>query len=341
MSRSVPLSSLRCRCSSLLPRHQRPPPLQLLSSHPLSLSLASPFSSSASRKHTNPLNLPRPPIANAPSTQRSRPPPGAPAPTLPRMSRGLPTRRPIAGVGKIIAVASGKGGVGKSTTAVNLAATLSAHAGLRVGILDADLFGPSIPLMLNLRNHEPETTDAGLLKPLVNYGVKAMSMGFLVPEGDAVVWRGLMVMKALEQLLREVDWAGLDVLVIDMPPGTGDTQLTITQQVPVDGAIIVSTPQDISLADAKKGAAMFGKVDVPVRMLRGKISQQIILQSLDAFFLTPVIPHFPTLRANSSLFVKRSSAWCKTCRSTSATLAGTCRTLLARAASHALPVKWA
>ncbi|KAJ3160109.1 hypothetical protein HDU88_008347 [Geranomyces variabilis] len=180
------------------------------------------------------------------------------------MSRGLPTRRPIAGVGKIIAVASGKGGVGKSTTAVNLAATLSAHAGLRVGILDADLFGPSIPLMLNLRNHEPETTDAGLLKPLVNYGVKAMSMGFLVPEGDAVVWRGLMVMKALEQLLREVDWAGLDVLVIDMPPGTGDTQLTITQQVPVDGAIIVSTPQDISLADAKKGAAMFGKVDVPI-----------------------------------------------------------------------------
>ncbi|KAJ3150611.1 hypothetical protein HDU89_003019 [Geranomyces variabilis] len=205
------------------------------------------------------------------------------------MSRGLPTRRPIAGVGKIIAVASGKGGVGKSTTAVNLAATLSAHAGLRVGILDADLFGPSIPLMLNLRNHEPETTDAGLLKPLVNYGVKAMSMGFLVPEGDAVVWRGLMVMKALEQLLREVDWAGLDVLVIDMPPGTGDTQLTITQQVPVDGAIIVSTPQDISLADAKKGAAMFGKVDVPVRMLRGEISQQITLQSLEAFFLTPVI----------------------------------------------------
>ncbi|TPX55893.1 hypothetical protein PhCBS80983_g04955 [Powellomyces hirtus] len=180
------------------------------------------------------------------------------------MQRGLPTRTPIDGVKYIVAVASGKGGVGKSTTAVNLATTLSTHLNLRTGLLDADLFGPSIPLMLNLRNHEPEMTEGNLLKPLVNYGVKTMSMGFLVPEGDPVVWRGLMVMKALEQLLRQVDWSGTDVLVIDMPPGTGDTQLTITQQIPVDGAIIVSTPQDISLADAKKGAAMFQKVKVPI-----------------------------------------------------------------------------
>ncbi|KAJ3022739.1 hypothetical protein HKX48_005366 [Thoreauomyces humboldtii] len=180
------------------------------------------------------------------------------------MARGLPTKRPIAGVKYVVAVASGKGGVGKSTTAVNLATTLSTHLNLRTGLLDADLFGPSIPLMLNLRGHEPELSEGNLLKPLVNYGVKTMSMGFLVPEGEAVVWRGLMVMKALEQLLRQVDWSDIDILVIDMPPGTGDTQLTITQQIPVDGAIIVSTPQDISLADAKKGAAMFGKVDVPI-----------------------------------------------------------------------------
>ncbi|KAI8824027.1 P-loop containing nucleoside triphosphate hydrolase protein [Fimicolochytrium jonesii] len=228
--------------------------------------------SSAVRRHNNPLNLPpRPAPPRQPRTLPDRPPP----PPLPRMARGLPVKTPIAGVKHVVAVASGKGGVGKSTTAVNLAATLANHQNLRVGLLDADLFGPSIPLMLNLRGHEPELNDKGMLVPLVNYGVKAMSMGFLVREEDAVVWRGLMVMKALEQLLRQVDWAGTDVLVIDMPPGTGDTQLTITQQVPLDGAIIVSTPQDISLADAKKGVAMFNKVNVPILGMVQNMSHHI------------------------------------------------------------------
>ncbi|KAJ3279330.1 hypothetical protein HK104_001554 [Borealophlyctis nickersoniae] len=209
------------------------------------------------------------------------------------MSRGLPVKKPIAGVQDVIAVASGKGGVGKSTTSVNLAVALSL-LGKKVGLLDADLFGPSIPRMMNLKG-EPDIVDgtgggadeqnswpsrtmrnakispdvgipraAKLLRPLTNYGVQCMSMGFLVGDNAPVVWRGLMVMKALEQLLRQVDWSGLDILVIDMPPGTGDTQLTITQQVPLSGAIIVSTPQDVALADARKGANMFTKVDVPI-----------------------------------------------------------------------------
>ncbi|KXS19894.1 P-loop containing nucleoside triphosphate hydrolase protein [Gonapodya prolifera JEL478] len=179
------------------------------------------------------------------------------------MMRGLPEKKPIAGVRHTIAVASGKGGVGKSTMAVNLAIALSL-LGKRVGLLDADIYGPSLPTMMNLRGPPEADFDKKMLRPLVNYGISCMSMGFLLDEGSAVVWRGLMIMKALEQLIRQVDWSGNDILVIDMPPGTGDTQLTITQQIPLAGAVIVSTPQDIALLDAKKGIDMFNKVQVPI-----------------------------------------------------------------------------
>ncbi|TPX31532.1 hypothetical protein SmJEL517_g05150 [Synchytrium microbalum] len=189
---------------------------------------------------------------------------GLPPRPGPRTGRGLPSKRPIDGVSTIIAVASGKGGVGKSTTAVNLAVAF-ASLGKSAGLLDADLFGPSIPRMMNLSNLKAELDSTSKkLMPLSNYGVKCMSMGFLVDEDAAVVWRGLMVMKAIEQLVRDVDWSGTDVLVIDMPPGTGDTQLTITQILPLTGAVIVSTPQDVALADAKKGISMFEKVNVPI-----------------------------------------------------------------------------
>ncbi|OZJ06032.1 hypothetical protein BZG36_01122 [Bifiguratus adelaidae] len=186
-----------------------------------------------------------------------------PAPQLPRAQRGLPQKVKLPGVKRVIAVASGKGGVGKSTTAVNVALAL---AGLRkkVGILDADIFGPSIPSLMNLQG-EPELSEKGeTLIPLQNFGVKCMSMGFLIGKDTPVVWRGLMVMKAIQQLIHQVQWGDLDVLVIDMPPGTGDVQLTITQQIELAGAVIVSTPQDIALIDARKGANMFRKVNVPI-----------------------------------------------------------------------------
>ncbi|GFR23269.1 iron-sulfur protein NUBPL [Trichonephila clavata] len=171
---------------------------------------------------------------------------------------------PIAGVKDIILVASGKGGVGKSTTAVNLALAISANKQDKlVGLLDADVYGPSIPLMMNL-NDQPELTKNNLIKPLVNYGIKCMSMGFLVDEKSPIIWRGLMVMSAIEKLFRQVAWGPLDYLVVDMPPGTGDTQLSIAQTVPVSGAVIVTTPQDIALLDAQKGAAMFQKVNIKV-----------------------------------------------------------------------------
>jgi ATP-binding protein involved in chromosome partitioning len=177
------------------------------------------------------------------------------------MQRGLPTKKPIQGVASILLVASGKGGVGKSTVAVNLATAFS-RLGRRTGLLDADLFGPSVPRMMNL--HAQVETRDGHLVPLTNYGVKCMSMGFLIGDTAPVVWRGLMVMKALEQLIRQVHWAPLDILVVDMPPGTGDTQLSISQMLPVSGAVIVSTPQDVAVADARKGVEMFRKVDIPI-----------------------------------------------------------------------------
>jgi ATP-binding protein involved in chromosome partitioning len=162
----------------------------------------------------------------------------------------------------IIAVASGKGGVGKSTTAANLALALAAR-GLKVGLLDADIYGPSMPRMLGIAG-QPTSSDGRRLDPMENHGIKCMSMGFLVEEETPIIWRGPMVMSALEQLMRDVNWGSLDVLVVDLPPGTGDAQLTMAQRVPLTGAVIVSTPQDIALADARKGLNMFRKVDVPV-----------------------------------------------------------------------------
>ncbi|CAL9686657.1 unnamed protein product [Knipowitschia caucasica] len=180
------------------------------------------------------------------------------------MARGLPKQKPIPGVKQVIVVASGKGGVGKSTTAVNLALALSANdTSISVGLLDADVYGPSIPKLMNLKGN-PELTDNNLMVPLLNYGVPCMSMGFLVDDAAPIVWRGLMVMSAIEKMLRQVDWGELDYLVVDMPPGTGDVQLSISQNVPIAGAVIVSTPQDIALLDARRGAEMFHKVHVPV-----------------------------------------------------------------------------
>ncbi len=165
-------------------------------------------------------------------------------------------------VKNVIAVASGKGGVGKSTTAVNLALAL-AQAGANTGILDADIYGPSLPKMLKI-DHRPDQQEGKKLSPIEAYGLKVMSMGFFMDEDTPVVWRGPMVGMAVEQLLRDIEWGELDYLVIDLPPGTGDAQLTLTQKVPITGVVIVSTPQDVALADVKRGINMFRKVDVPV-----------------------------------------------------------------------------
>jgi ATP-binding protein involved in chromosome partitioning len=171
--------------------------------------------------------------------------------------------KPLPGAHNLIAVASGKGGVGKSTVAVNFALALAAE-GARVGLLDADIYGPSQPRMLGLTGRRPETRDGKLLEPLVAHGIEAMSIGFLVDEQQPMAWRGPMVTSALNQLLTQTRWGNLDYLVVDMPPGTGDIQLTLAQRVPVSGAVIVTTPQDIALADARKGLEMFQKVHVPV-----------------------------------------------------------------------------
>jgi ATP-binding protein involved in chromosome partitioning len=203
-------------------------------------------------------------------------------PAAPQPSRGAPGVKPAAahrpphspagspmarqseipGISAVIAVASGKGGVGKSTTALNLALGLR-DLGLRVGLLDADIYGPSIPRLTGLRE-KPELNDERKMIPLQRFGLSIMSIGFLVEEDTAMIWRGPMVMSAITQMLRDVAWGTLDVLVVDMPPGTGDAQLTLAQNVPLKGAVIVSTPQDLSLIDARRGLAMFRKVNVPV-----------------------------------------------------------------------------
>jgi len=165
-------------------------------------------------------------------------------------------------VKNIIAVASGKGGVGKSTTAVNLALALAAE-GAAVGLLDADIYGPSVPMMMGIEGR-PESVDGKNMEPMENYGLQVMSIGFLVAQDEAMIWRGPMATQALEQLLRQTNWKDLDYLIVDMPPGTGDIQLTLSQRVPMTGAVIVTTPQDIALLDAKKGIKMFEKVGVPI-----------------------------------------------------------------------------
>ena len=170
--------------------------------------------------------------------------------------------KPLPGIKNIIAVASGKGGVGKSTVAVNLALALSVE-GATVGILDADIYGPSQPRMLGA-NTKPESKDGNTIEPIMSHGLQSMSIGYLIDEETPMIWRGPMVTQALEQLLRDTSWKDLDYLVIDLPPGTGDTQLTLAQKVPVTGAIIVTTPQDIALLDARKGLKMFEKVEIPV-----------------------------------------------------------------------------
>ncbi|KAM0307861.1 hypothetical protein HYE67_000457 [Fusarium culmorum] len=200
------------------------------------------FQSFQALQHENPLGLPR---SGTPPTWGKR-----------------PVRRKITGVEKVIAVSSAKGGVGKSTVAANLSLAF-ARLGFRAGILDTDIFGPSVPTLFDLSG-EPRLSNNNQLVPLTNYGVKTMSMGYLVGENAPVVWRGPMVMKAIQQLLHEVEWGGLDVLVLDLPPGTGDTQLTITQQVILDGSVIVTTPHTLATKDAVKGINMFKTVDVNI-----------------------------------------------------------------------------
>jgi ATP-binding protein involved in chromosome partitioning len=198
-------------------------------------------------------NRAAPPRPQSPPRGRPGAPPGGP---------GAPAPAGIPEVKAIIAVASGKGGVGKSTTAVNLALALR-ELGLKVGILDADIYGPSMPKLLAIRER-PQAIGGNRLRPIERFGMPVMSIGFLIEEETPMIWRGPMVMSALTQMLREVEWGTLDVMVVDMPPGTGDAQLTMAQQVPLKGAVIVSTPQDLALIDARRGIAMFRRVNVPV-----------------------------------------------------------------------------
>jgi ATP-binding protein involved in chromosome partitioning len=200
--------------------------------------------------------------AGAAPQRPARPAPSPAASPASRPAGGPSRSQRIPGVGRIIAVASGKGGVGKSTTACNLALGLRT-LGLKVGLLDADIYGPSIPKLLGLTG-KPKLLEGRILEPMEAYGLKVMSIGFLVEEDTAMIWRGPMVMSAITQMLREVAWGDLDILVVDMPPGTGDAQLTMAQATPLAGAVIVSTPQDLALIDARRGVAMFKRVEVPI-----------------------------------------------------------------------------
>ena len=203
-----------------------------------------------------------PGIVGALVSLTSEKPQGAAAPAAPGpRAQAARAGQPIPGVARIVAVASGKGGVGKSTTAANLALGLAA-TGWRVGVMDADIYGPSMPRLFGL--HGKPEVEGRIMQPLQAFGLKIMSIGFLVEEDTPMIWRGPMVMSAINQMLREVAWGELDCLVVDMPPGTGDAQLTMAQSVPLSGAVIVSTPQDLALIDARRGIAMFKRVDVPV-----------------------------------------------------------------------------
>ncbi len=194
--------------------------------------------------------------------EKGAPPPQAASPAK-GQAKGAPAGPSgVPGVKAIIAVASGKGGVGKSTTSINLALALR-DIGLKVGVLDADIYGPSMPKLLAIRD-KPQTVGGTRLKPISRYDLQVMSIGFLIEEETPMIWRGPMVMSALTQMLREVEWGELDIMVVDMPPGTGDAQLTMAQQVPLAGAVIVSTPQDLALIDARRGIAMFKRVNVPI-----------------------------------------------------------------------------
>ena len=202
-------------------------------------------------------------FASLTSEKAPNAPAGVPSPSGPvARSGGVPAGQALPGVRHIVAVASGKGGVGKSTTACNLALALHAQ-GLKVGLLDADIYGPSVPKLFGLTG-KPRVIEGKVLEPLDGYGIKVMSIGFLIEPESAMIWRGPMVQSAITQMLRDVAWGDLDILVVDMPPGTGDAQLTMAQSTPLSGAVIVSTPQDLALIDARRGVTMFRKVSVPI-----------------------------------------------------------------------------